>query len=68
MTVPTYLPFYVLAAVAGILLTLLYGLNQALAKADWPAQHRTRAVARSRSSSSSGLARRWHSARPTPFM
>jgi hypothetical protein len=44
MTIPTYLPYYVLAGTAGIVVTILFGLNQALAKADWPPQRRVRTV------------------------
>jgi ammonia channel protein AmtB len=44
MTIPTYLPFYVLAGTAGIIATVLFGLNLALARADWPAHDRTRTV------------------------
>src|SRR3990170_457551 len=44
MTVPTYLPYYVLAGTAGIILTILYGLNLALASAGWPPQERARNV------------------------
>jgi len=44
MTVPTYLPYYVLAGTAGIILTILYGLNLALARAGWPPQERARSA------------------------
>ena len=44
MSVPTYLPYYVLAGTAAIIVTLLYGLNEALAKADWPTQDRARVM------------------------
>ncbi len=44
MTVPAYLPYSVLIAATGIIATILIGLNQALAGADWPAQERVRTV------------------------
>ena len=44
MTIPTYLPYYVLAGTAGTLVTILYGLNRALAGAAWPSQDRARAL------------------------
>ncbi len=42
MTIPTYLPYYVLAGTAGIIVSILYGLNRALAA--WPERDRRRAV------------------------
>ena len=60
MTIPTYLPYFVLAGTAGILVAVLYGLNRALAKADWPAHDRTRTVG-STAAHSRGLA--WRSDR-----
>ena len=44
MTVPTYLPYYVLAGTAATLVAILYGLNRALADAGWPTPSRTRAL------------------------
>jgi hypothetical protein len=44
MTAPAFLPYYVLAGTAGIVLTLLYGLNLGLARAGWPHQDRRRTV------------------------
>lgn len=44
MTVPTFLPFYVLAGTAANIVAILFGLNRALARADWPAEHRIRTV------------------------
>ena len=36
MTIPTYLPYFVLTGTAATLIAILYGLNRALAGADWP--------------------------------
>ena len=36
MTIPTYLPYFVLAGTAATLIAILYGLNSALVDADWP--------------------------------
>ena len=44
MSIPTYLSYYVLAATAAVIVTTLYGLHQALARADWPKQERRRTV------------------------
>ena len=44
MTVPAYLPYSVLIAATGIIATVLFGLNRALAGAGWPAQERIRTV------------------------
>ena len=44
MTVPTYLPYYVLAGTAAIIVAILFGLNRALARAHWPDTERTRTV------------------------
>jgi hypothetical protein len=44
MSIPTYLPYYVLAGTAGIVVTIVFGLNQALAKADWPPRQRVRTI------------------------
>lgn len=40
MTVPTYLPYYVLIGTAGIIVAVLFGLNRALTWAHWPADRR----------------------------
>lgn len=42
MTIPTYLPYFVLTGTAATLIAILYGLNRALADAAWPAQSRAR--------------------------
>ena len=42
MAVPFYLPYFVFAGTAAALVTILYGLNRALADAGWPPQSRTR--------------------------
>ena len=44
MTIPTYLPYFVLSGTAAMLIAVLYGLNRALAAAAWPTQDRSRAV------------------------
>jgi hypothetical protein len=44
MTIPTYLPFYVLIGSITIITAILIGLHNALAKADWPERDRTVAV------------------------
>jgi hypothetical protein len=44
MTIPTYLTPYVLACSVAVVATTLFGLNRALARADWAAQERTRVV------------------------
>ena len=36
MTIPTYLPYYVLIGAIAIIATILFGLRNALAKAAWP--------------------------------
>ena len=43
MSIPTYLPYFVLAGTAATVFAILYGLNRALADAAWPAAERTRA-------------------------
>jgi hypothetical protein len=43
MTIPTYLPYFVFAGALAAVTTILYGLNRALADADWPPADRTRA-------------------------
>ncbi|MGH6824813.1 hypothetical protein [Methyloceanibacter sp.] len=42
MTIPTYLPYFVAAGTAATLIAILYGLNRALADANWPAPDRMR--------------------------
>ena len=44
MTIPAYLPYFVFAGAAAIVVTILYGLNRALADAAWPMAQRARAV------------------------
>jgi hypothetical protein len=44
MTIPAYLPYFLVAGTAATLVAILYGLNQALAGAAWPAQERARAL------------------------
>jgi hypothetical protein len=44
MTIPTYLPYFVLFGTAATLIVILYGLNRALAAAAWTAKDRSRAV------------------------
>jgi cytochrome bd-type quinol oxidase subunit 2 len=44
MAIPTYLPYFLVAGTAATLVAILYGLNQALAGAAWPAQDRARAL------------------------
>ena len=44
MTIPTYLPYFVLTGTAATLIAILYGLNRALADADWPTPDRTRTL------------------------
>jgi hypothetical protein len=43
MTIPTYLSYFVFAGTAATVITILYGLNRALADAAWQAAERTRA-------------------------
>jgi hypothetical protein len=45
MTVPAYLPYYVLTGTAVIILAVLLGLNRALVQADWSQRERIWAVA-----------------------
>ncbi len=42
MTIPTYLPYFVLSGTAATLLAILYGLNQSLAA--WPSRERARTL------------------------
>jgi hypothetical protein len=44
MSVPAFLPYYVLAGTAGIILAVVAGLNLALARAHWPQPERRRIV------------------------
>ena len=44
MSVPTFLPYYVLIGTAGIVLVILYGLHLALARAAWSREERIRTV------------------------
>lgn len=44
MNVPAYLPYYVLAATAGMTATILFGLNSALRNAGWAAHERAAAA------------------------
>src|SRR4029453_13243903 len=44
MTIPTYLPYFIAAGTVAVLITILYGLNRALADAHWPAVDRTRTL------------------------
>ena len=43
MTIPTYLPYYVLIGAIGIISTILFGLRNALAQAAWPKHDRAAA-------------------------
>ena len=44
MTIPTYLPYFVAAGTVAVLIAILYGLNRALAEANWPTADRTRTL------------------------
>ena len=44
MSVPAFLPLYVLTGTASIVAAILYGLNRSLLNATWPAQDRKRAL------------------------
>jgi hypothetical protein len=44
MTVPSYLPYFVLVSGAGIVATLLFGLRLALSRAGWSADDQSRVV------------------------
>src|SRR6186713_3552303 len=44
MTIPTYLPYFIAAGTVAVLITILYGLNRALADTHWPAADRTRTL------------------------
>ena len=41
MTIPTYLPVYILVGTIAIITAILFGLHNALAKAGWPERDRT---------------------------
>jgi len=43
MTIPTYLPYYVLIGASATIATILFGLRNALAKAAWPKHDRAAA-------------------------
>src|SRR5262249_45978762 len=44
MTIPPYLFYFIAAGTAAVVITILYGLNRALADAHWPAADRTRTL------------------------
>jgi len=44
MTIPTFLPYFIATGTVAVLITILYGLNRALAAAHWPAADRTRTL------------------------
>ncbi|ODR95458.1 hypothetical protein AUC71_04805 [Methyloceanibacter marginalis] len=44
MTIPTFLPYYVLLGTAGIITAVLIGLNRALEQAHWPVKRRKSTV------------------------
>jgi hypothetical protein len=44
MTIPAYVPYYVLAGTVGTIAAILYGLHRALANADWPTAERTQTI------------------------
>ena len=44
MTIPTYLPYFVLTGTGLTLIAVLYGLNRSLVDAAWPAEERARTV------------------------
>src|SRR5215831_9272973 len=44
MTIPTYLPYFIATGTVAVIITILYGLNRALADARWPAADRTRTL------------------------
>jgi hypothetical protein len=44
MSIPAFLPYYVLLGTAAIVAAILYGLHIALLRANWPAQDRKRAL------------------------
>src|SRR5262245_31440550 len=44
MTITTYLPYFIATGTVAVLITILYGLNRALADAHWPAADRARTL------------------------
>ena len=44
MIIPTYLFYFIAAGTVAVLITILYGLNRALADAHWPVADRTRTL------------------------
>src|SRR5262245_17717878 len=44
MTIPTYLFYFIAAGTVAVIITILYGLNRALAEAHWPAAERTQTL------------------------
>jgi hypothetical protein len=44
MTIPTYLPYYVLIGSIVVIATIVFGLRNALANSDWPEPGRTRTI------------------------
>jgi hypothetical protein len=44
MSIPAYLPYFVLSGTTAIVIAILYGVNRALVAADWPAPSRKRTV------------------------
>jgi hypothetical protein len=44
MTIPTYLPYYVLIGSVVVIATILFGLRNALAHSDWPEPDRTKTI------------------------
>jgi hypothetical protein len=44
MTIPTYLPYYVLIGSIVVITTILFGLRNALANSDWPQPGRTKTI------------------------
>ena len=44
MTIPTYLPYFVLTGTAAMLTAVLYGLNRSLVDAAWSPEERARTV------------------------
>src|SRR5262245_17317227 len=44
MIIPAYLPYFIAAGTVAVVITILYGLNRALADAHWPAADRTRTL------------------------
>jgi len=51
MTISPYLLYFIAAGTVAVLITILYGLNRALADAHWPAADRSERFACQRSSS-----------------